>query len=145
MNDKEYKEWEAKVEKIEKENKLLLSDFEEWLKTKKLKSKTIKNHLLNIDFYINSFLLHYEAETPVEGIIHIGLFLGDYFIRKASWSSKYTIQENIASFKKFYTYLNEIGKIDDDDLEGMKEFIKDEKKFWLEEVESYQNDADWDL
>ncbi|MBC8384592.1 MAG: recombinase [Candidatus Cloacimonetes bacterium] len=145
MNDKEYNKWEAKVEKIEKDNKSLLVDFEKWLKSKNLKPKTIKNHLLNIEFYINGFLLNYEAETPEEGIIHIGLFLGDYFIRKASWASKYTIQENIASFKKFYTFLNEIGKIDDDDLEEMKEFIKEEKEFWLEEMEIYLSDVgeDW--
>lgn len=144
MKDKEYKDWETEVEETEKENKLLLEDFEKLLKSKKLKPKTIKNHRVNIEFYINGFLLHYHVVSPQDGIIHIGSFLGDYFIRKASWASKYTILENIATFKKFYTFLNEIGKVPDADLLEMRELIKEEKDYWIEEVESYWDNIDED-
>lgn len=50
MNDKEYKEWEDKVEKVKKLNNGLIFDFEEWLKSKNLKGKTINKHTDNIDF-----------------------------------------------------------------------------------------------
>lgn len=145
MSDKEYKEWEMKVEETEKENNLLLADFEEWLKNKKLKPKIIKNHFANIELYINNFLLREEVITAQNGTKHIGSFLGDFFIRKASLVSKYTIQEYIVGFMKFYTFLNEIGKLPDKDLAEMKELIKDEKDYWLEEVESYRDniEGDW--
>ena len=145
MNDKEYEEyeeWEQQVEKAEKHNNKLLTEFEKYLKKKSLKSKTIKNHIYNIEFYVNDFLLRYEIIPAEKGALEIGSFLGDFFIRKASWASKYTIQENIASFKKFYTFLNEVGKISGNELKEMKELIKDEKDDWIEEVENYWNDID---
>ena len=137
MEDKEYKEWESKIEKAKKYNNKLLIEFEKWLKKKSLKPNTIKNHINNIDFYANNFLLRYEIIPIEEGALEIGGFLGDYFIRKTCWASKYTIQENIASFKKFYTFLNEIEKTSTDELKKMKDLIKEEKQYWIEEVINY--------
>ena len=129
--------WEKQVEAEKKINKVLLNGFDQWLKNQKLSTKTIKNHTENIDFYINNYLLYYDITPALEGWMSIGGFLGDYFIRKTSWASKYTIQENIASFKKFYKFLNEIRELSDNDLTEMNELIKDEKHYWIEEVESY--------
>lgn len=145
MNDKEYKEWERQIEKAKTHNNRLLIEFEKYLKTKSFKSNTIKNHIDNVEFYANDFLLRYEIIPVEKGILQIGSFLGDFFIRKASWASKYTIQENIASFKKFYTFLNEIGKVSEIELNEMKELIKDEKSDWMEEVENYWDNIenDW--
>lgn len=145
MNDIEYKEWERQIEKAKKHNNKLLIEFEKHLKSKSLKSSTIKNHIDNVEFYANGFLLRYEIIPVEKGILEIGSFLGDYFIRKTSWASKYTIQENIASFKKFYTFLNELAKVSKIELNEMKELIKDEKSDWMEEVENYWDNIedDW--
>ncbi len=145
MNDKEYKEWERQIEEAKTHNNKLLSEFKNHLETKSLKSNTIKNHINNIEFYANDFLLRYEIIPVEKGILQIGSFLGDFFIRKASWASKYTIQENIASFKKFYSFLNEIGMVSEIELAEMKELIKDEKSDWIKEVESYWDNIenDW--
>lgn len=145
MEDKEFKEWESQVEKTKKHNNKLLIEFEKWLKKKSLKPNTIKNHIDNIEFYANNFLLRYEIIPIEEGALEIGGFLGDYFIRKTCWASKYTIQENIASFKKFYTFLNEIGEISTDEINTMKEIIKEEKADWIEEVINYWDNIkeDW--
>ena len=137
MTDKEYHEWERQVEETKVNNQKLLVEFEKHLISKSLKTKTIKNHLDNIEFYANNFLVHYEVIPAEEGATQIGNYLGDYFIRKTCWASKYTIQENIASFKKFYSFLNEIGKISKDDLVEMKEIIKEEKEDWIENAPSY--------
>ena len=137
--DKKYKEWEIQIERAKKHNNELLKEFEDTLIEKSLKPKTIKNHLENIDFFANDYLLRYDITLVEEGAQNIGMFLGDFFIRKASWASKYTIQENIASFKKFYTFLYESGRIPKKELLQMKELIKDEKDEWIEEVENYWN------
>lgn len=50
------------------------------------------------------------------------------------WSSEGTIKENISSFKKFYSFLNEIGEVSGDDLKEMTEIIKEEKDKWFERV-----------
>ena len=145
MNDKEYKEWERQIEEVKTHNNKLLLEFEKHLKTKSLKSNTIKNHIENVEFYANNFLLRYEIIPVEKGILQIGNFLGDFFIRKTSWASKYTIQENIASFKKFYSFLNKIGKVSKNELTEMKELIKDEKSDWIEEVKNYGDNIenDW--
>jgi len=137
MNDKEYRDWERQVEKVKINNNKLLVEFSNYLQSKSLKSKTIKNHINNMEFYGNDFLLRYEIIPIEKGALEIGSFLGDYFIRKVCWASKYTIQENIASFKKFYTFLNEIDKISKTELDEMKAIIKDEKLDWIGEAEAY--------
>jgi len=142
MNDKEFKEWELQVEIVKKNNNKLLFEFEEYLKVKSLKAKTINNHVFNIELFANEYLLRYSIIPVEKGFLEIGSFLGDYFIRKTSWASKYSINENIASFKKFYTFLNEKGEVSKEELSEMKELIKDEKEDWLEEVDSYWNDIE---
>ena len=142
MKDKKWEEWEKQIEKTRTNNNKLIIEFEKHLKTKSLKSDTVKKHIYNIDFYANDFLLRHEIIPVEKGILEIGYYLGDFFIRKTSWASKYTIQENIASFKKFYTFLNEIGQVSKNELNEMKELIKEEKANWIEEVENYWNNIE---
>lgn len=54
----DYEKYEADCEKIRTDNEKLLNQFSEWLQQSNLSKKTIKNHLTNIDFYINDFLLY---------------------------------------------------------------------------------------
>ncbi len=136
MNDKEYKEYEKQVEKHQVRNEKLFVSFKKWLEYKSLKPKTIENHISNIDFFANNFLLRYEIIPIEKGTTEIGSFLGGFFIRKAMWASKAAINENIASFKKFYTFLYEIELITKEELKEMKEFIKEEKEEWIEALET---------
>ncbi len=137
MKDNEYKAWEKDVEAAEKHNNILIKEFKKYLEDKSLRPKTIKSHIDNINFYANNFLLYYDVTLVEEGFLRIGSFLGDYFIRKTTWSSKASIKENIASFKKFYSFLNEKGLISSSDLAQMKDLIKFEKDDWLDAVENY--------
>ncbi len=137
MDKKEYQEWEKQIEDATKHNNEVLIEFEKYLKAKSLKPKTIKNHIDNIDLFANGYLLRNEITPIEEGCLEIDFFLGDFFIRKATWASKNTIKEYIASFKKFYTFLHEIGKVSKTDLDEMKELIKEEKEDWFSEVENY--------
>lgn len=134
MDDKElkiFKELELQEEKAEKHNNEIIDEFEKYLISKSLKTKTIGNHINNIEFFANSYLTGYESLPVDKGALSIGRFLGDYFIRKTMWASKAAINENIASFKKFYTFLNEKNLISAKELEEMKALIRDEKEFWI--------------
>jgi hypothetical protein len=101
----EFEQYEADCQRIRTTNKQLLIEFENWLKSAGLSDKTIRNHILNVDLYINDYLLY---ETPVseaqEGVDsgEINMFLGYWFIKKAMWASKSSIKANAASLKKFY-------------------------------------------
>ena len=130
---------EKMVDEIIEQNKVLLNDFEKWLKAKGLTDKTILKHVQNIEFFINDYLNYYEPTPASEGIGGVSWFLGDWFIRKAMWSNKTSILSYIASFKKFYEYMYEINEIDQEDLIFLKNTIAEEKEEWIEGVESYND------
>ena len=133
--DDDYKEYERACAKLRKENKELLAGFERWLLSKGLAKKTIKQHNENVDFYINDYLLHYDAVPAGEGVYGLSMFLGDWFPRKAVWASPTSVRELATSLKKFYTFMHESGKIDADDLAELKETIKEEMPDWLEQLD----------
>ncbi len=140
MEDKElkkFKELEIQEEQREKHNNEIIDEFEKYLISKSLKAKTIGKHISNIKFFANSYLNRYEALPIEKGALSIGGFIGDFFIRKSMWASKASINENISSFKKFYTFLKEKGIISADELADMKALIRDEKQFWISDLKSY--------
>jgi len=140
----EYEIYEIECKKIRKKNRKLLNSFRKYLGSKKLSEKTVDKHVSNIDFYINEFLLHEEPTKAKEGVNKLDYFLGYWFIRKAMWASVTSIKENIASLKHFFTYMHTIDEIDLEELNAMKEEIKESKDEWLETIRKY-DDPDTDF
>ncbi len=140
-----YDQYETDCEIQRGLNKQVLDQFKDWLQAKKLSEKTIKNHLSNVDFFINEYLLYESPVTPPEeGLNDISLYLGYWFIKKAMWASKASLKSNAASLTKFYTHFLEKGLITEHDLRVLKMTIKDEMPDWIVEVERYFNDDDDD-
>ncbi len=92
--------YEAQCKLIRKKNKEYLKLFESDLKKSGLKEKTISQHLGNADFYINDFLLYYEALTMENGIEEINSYLGDFFIRKCMWSTPWNHKKHSRQSEK---------------------------------------------
>jgi site-specific recombinase XerD len=141
----DYEQYEIDCERIRKSNEELLDDFAAWLRKSNLADKTIRNHLENVDFYINEFLLYEDAVEPQDGAGSIGSFLGYWFIRKAMWASASSIKGNAASLKKFYTFLHERGAVSKDDLDFLKETIKEEMPDWLATLARYDDPSITDM
>ena len=137
MQDKDFIEWEEGVEKIKQSNSQLLAEFKTWLENKNLTAKTVKIHVGNVDFFVNHFLLRYDLKVPQDSVFEVRSYLGDFFIRKVSWASRNSIKENIISFKKFYTFLNETNRTSSKDLNILNEIIKEEKGDWLKALDRY--------
>ena len=137
-------------------NNIILEKFESSLKKQGLTQKTIYNHLNNISFYVNDFLINQMTfEDDKDNLIMpdaidgveielVDEFLGNFFIRKCMWSTESTIKSNITSFKKFYTFLEKEGLIDKFELKDMKEGIKELKDDWIRKVNLY-NDPNIDF
>lgn len=140
-----YAEYEENCERIKLSNEKLLDDFKNWLGTKGLADKTIHKHFENIDFYINTYLLYEDAIEPQEGIDEVSLFLGYWFIKKAMWASPASIKSNAASLKKFYTFLHERGLVSQDDLDSLKETIKEEMPEWVATLTRYDDPSITDM
>jgi len=141
----DFEKYEDDCKKIRKNNNKLLNDFGDWLKTSKLKSKTISNHVSNVDFYINEFLLYEDAVQAKDGVSDIGMFLGYWFIKKTTWASPAQIKSNAASLKKFYTFLLEKGQIDKENLNNLKEQIKEDMPEWIATVNRYDDESITDM
>jgi hypothetical protein len=94
-NQKMFEKYEKDCKSIRKSNEKLLKKFYDYLVKKGLSQKTIKEHVSNIDFYINEYLLYYDANLPQEGIFKIDGFLGDWFPRKALWASVTSVKSYI--------------------------------------------------
>ena len=141
----DYEKYEAACKKIRRANQKLLTDFESWLESSGLSEKTLKNHLSNIDFYINEYLLYEDAVEAKDGVDSVSDFLGYWFIKKAMWASQSSIKANASSFKKFYSFLLEKGLIEPDDLKELKETLKEEMTEWLETVERYDDPSIEDI
>jgi len=139
-NQKIYERYEKDCKSIRKSNEKLLKKFNDYLVKKALSQKTIKEHVSNIDFYINEYLLYYDANLPQEGIFKINGFLGDWFPRKALWASVTSVISYLASFKKFYSWLVDQGLNTTEDLKEMKEWIKEDKDEWIADVQYEEED-----
>ena len=74
----DYENYEKECKKIRKANERLLNQFEVSLKSSRtgLSEKTINNHLSNIDFYVNEYLLYEDATEAKDGVVYVDMFLG---------------------------------------------------------------------
>jgi len=137
----DFEKYEKDCQKIRKANDGLLNEFEVWLKSSGISKKTTNQHLSNIDFYINEFLLYEDATESKDGAIEVGMFLGYWFIRKASWASQRSIKMNATSLKKFYAFMHEKNFIDLESLADLKQTIKDDMPEWLATLRRYDDPA----
>ncbi|MCD7840155.1 MAG: hypothetical protein LUG46_05940 [Erysipelotrichaceae bacterium] len=140
----DFEEHERLANEIRKENEKYLDLFEQSLIDAGLVKKTIRKHMNNINFYLNDFLLYYEPYKMEFGCYKVDEFLGDWFIRKAMWATKDSINSNCASLKKFYKLMLDNGYIQKADYDELILTIKDEKQSWIERLEAFDDgDSDW--
>jgi hypothetical protein len=139
--DIDFAQYEKDCERIRNENEKLLQGFAKHLNKSGIKEKTTRKHCLNIDSFLDYFLLYEEAVSAAKGIDMIGEYLGDFYIRKCMWSSPAQTKLTITSFKKFYAYLSTIGKVTPENLKEMNVRIKAFSADWIEAVRIY-NDTD---
>ena len=139
------KDLEKEIEENKKRNKKFMKEFEEYLKEKNLKDKTIKKHLSNVDLFINDYLNYYDIETPEEGINSVYSFLSGWFIEKCMWATVYTTKETAASIKKFYAYMSEKGYVKKEDYKELCEELKDSMDEILEYLDAFDNGTYYDM
>lgn len=103
-----------------------------------LAPKTIKRHLQNVDFFLNTYLVFDEAHplTMEEGVNTIDDFLG-YFLENKTCFADSTKHSFVTSLRKFYKSMAAHGKITQEQYEDVVESLRDggaEYKALLEEL-----------
>lgn len=129
-------------EEQRKKNDQYLDEFEESLKQAGLSEKTIERHLMNVRFYLNTYLLKYDPLDMVEGCYSVDEYLGYFFIRKCMWSTPKTIRENVTAFKKFYKCMLERGHISQKDFDALLESIKLNMDNWIADCEEFNTPSE---
>ena len=128
--------YDKRVQAINSYNQPILEDFRAWLKQSGLSEKTVENHVDNIDFFTH-YLVYYEPLTKLDEAdgSDIWMFLTDWFPRKAMWSSVASVKSNIASFKKFFNWLGEAGRISPEVVADVLATLKEGRNEFFEAVE----------
>ncbi len=127
----DYENYEAQIETQRQANDVLLEQFTNWLKSTGISDKTVRNHVSNIDFYINEYLLYEDVIEAKDGVDAVGVFFDYWFPRKAMWSSASAVKSNCTSLKKFYSFMLEKGHIETGQFIELKNIIKEDINAWL--------------
>ena len=138
MNEANTYDYDAQVRAIQAYNQPILAGFRAWLEQSGLAEKTIKNHVDNINFFTD-YLVYYE---PLEKLDEadgsdIWMFLTDWFPRKALWSSVTSVKSNIASFKKFFQWMGEAGRVSHETVADVLATLKEGRDEFLESVAEF--------
>lgn len=138
----DYSLYEKQKNTNTKINEKLLGGFKYWLLETGLTSKTVQNHIGNVEFYINEFLTYYEVITADAGWSEMDDYFSDWLIRK-TFATEYTIKKNITSLKKFYKFLYEENIIEKKDYDLFLETIKENKEGWIKAANQYNDNAEY--
>ena len=133
----DYEAYEAECARIRESNRQLMEEFAAWLAEQGLGDATIRKHVGNVEFYIDHFLLYEDATEPPDGALRVDMFLGSWFIRKATWASEATVKASATALKKFYAFLHDRGQVSADTLQALQRMIKRDMPRWLAKVRRY--------
>jgi len=128
--------YDARVQAIKAYNQPILDDFRAWLEQSGLAEKTVRNHVDNIDFF-TEYLVYNE---PLEKLDEadgsdVWMFLGDWFPRKAMWASESSVKSNMASFKKFFQWMGETGRVSTETVDDVLSTLKEGRDEFIEAAE----------
>ncbi len=139
MND-----YDQKVAKIEMYNQPILEGFGVWLEKSGLTKKTVKRHCENIDFFAE-YLIYYEPLSSLDEADNsdVYMFLMNWYPRKAMWASEAHTKSYMATFRKFFVYLNECKQIEQSVVDEVKGTLKENKESFLEAVAFEDDDYEW--
>ena len=130
--------YDTKVKAVRAYNRPLLDSFREWLEQSGFAEKTIKAHVENIDFF-TKYLMYYESLKKLDEAdsSDVWMFLSDWFPRKAMWASPSSVKSNIASFKKFFQWMGETGRVSPEIVVGVLVELKEGREQFLENVAEF--------
>ena len=128
-------DYDQEVNKIRIYNQSILDEFQSWLKNTRVTTKTVKNHIDNMSFFAE-YLVYYDSLNKLDeadaGDVYD--FLADWFPRKAMWACESSTKSYIASFRKFFKFLRESNRIDDDSEIEVRDTLKEHKDEFLDAV-----------
>ncbi|HRX71266.1 MAG TPA: site-specific integrase [Candidatus Competibacteraceae bacterium] len=128
-------DYDEAVEVIHATNQPLIKEFQTWLQAQGLRPKTIKSHLDNVHFFAE-YLVYVEPLRLLEqaDAHDVYDFLSNWFPRKAAWACVSNTQSYLATFRKYFTFLQQTGRINDTLRAEVNLTLKEDKEEFLDAV-----------
>ncbi len=96
-----------------------------------LSVKTVEKHILNVEVYINDYLLHYAPLNMKKGCgCLIDEYFSDFFVRKCMWSTPASIKSTASSIKKFYKCMLDNKVVSEKAYKELCTMIKESMEEW---------------
>lgn len=122
----EWEDHETKCEKEAERNQKFLDIFEKDMIEEGLSKRRRKNHLSNVDCYLNDYAMNYCYYASMEEALdEISGFLTYHIPEKYIGSIKNIVQENATSLRKFYKCMAAHGFVDPKRLKDKKDDISE--------------------
>ncbi len=128
--------YDTRVRAIQAYNQPILDSFRAWLKHSGLSDRIVESHVDNIDFFTH-YLVYSEPLKKLDEAdsSDVWMFLSDWFPRKAMWASVTSMKSYFASFKKFFRWMGETGRVSPETVADVLTTLKDSRDEFLEAVE----------
>jgi site-specific recombinase XerD len=130
-------DYDSRVKAIRAYNQPILKAFRAWLERTGISAKTVKNQVEDIAFF-GEYLVYYDnplkrLDEADEGDVYS--FLSDWFPRKALWSSPSSVKAYLTSFRKFFNWLGETGRVSEQVVRDVVDTLKEERETFLQAAE----------
>ena len=123
---------------IQAYNLPLLSGFMTWLKQSSLSEETIYNHVVNSDFFTTYLVRDEPLKKRDEARSgDVWMFFVDWFPQKALWASVTSTKSYIASFKKFFQWMGEMGRVSPEIVADVLSTLKESRSEFLKAEASW--------
>lgn len=127
IKDEKLENEEALDKRLEANNAIVLDTFSDYLeKVKELGPKSVRKHRSRIETFIQTYLRYYGITTPIDStddFLIVEDFLSNFIVTKHIATSNADFSSYKTALKHFYTFLNYIGEISDDQLKEAKKAI----------------------
>jgi site-specific recombinase XerD len=126
--------YDAQVRAIQAYNKPILDDFQSWLEQSNLAQKTANRYVKNIQLF-TLYLVYYEPLKKLDeaSSSDVQIFLDRWFPHKVGWSVT-SITLHLASFKKFFQWMGETGRVSPKTVTDVLTTLKNNRNKFLKAV-----------
>ncbi len=114
---------------IRQENREIMAQFRKQMEEQNLTVRTIEDHMGRIDLYINHYLLDDVPRHAAEGPAYVTDFISSFLLNSGVCTLE-NIRSTMASFRKFYTFMESTGRIDQETYRNMSAAIRKEMPGW---------------
>ncbi|TDM06997.1 DUF6933 domain-containing protein [Macrococcus lamae] len=136
--------YETIAAEVQDNNQKLLESFRHYLiNHDKMTEQTASEHVENIAFFVDVYLLNYGIRTPVTDMRDPYDFLDDFLVRKALWVGSKEVRQFGTSLRRFYTFLFAAREITKHERDFAKEGISYGVEEALQRLEHMTDDF-WD-